>query len=161
MSSTSVNPSNGSNSQLGFPADANGRVQMQILNSNFEKVTLVKSFDATVADGVESVDDALSLLNGDTKKLVEILKAGIISAERSKVKAQDGGWFDKDAEVPYSGARLDGDKANALVLGLAKSSFSKVYAVDPTKAKEMAREFLKSPSGAPLIANLVVDSDSE
>lgn len=156
MASTSVNP----NGAAAFPVDANSRVQSQILNSNFEKVTLVKSFDSSVAENVESVDDALSLLNGDSKKLVEILKAGIISVERSKAKAAEGGWFDKEAETPYTGARLDVDKANALVLGLAKSSFSKTYVVDPSKAKDMAREFLKSPAGAPLIANLVVDSDS-
>lgn len=146
---------------MSFPSQINERVQMQILDGNFNKVTLVKPFDASVADSVESVADALSLLGGNTEKLVEILKAGIVSVERAKVRSTPDGWYNKDTEAEYDGKRLDSDKANALVLGLAKSSFAAIYKVNPEGAKAKAIAFLQSPAGSALIANLAVDADSD
>lgn len=161
MATSNVTPSDTMNKQNGFPGNANERVQRSILNDKFEKVTVVRPVDVTIADGVESVDDALSILDGNNDKLIDIIKKGLVSeAKRTAGEATDN-WFDKETEEPYSGAQLDQDKANALVLGLAKSSFSSVYKVDPTRAKDKAREFLQSSGGAPLLAGLVVTKESE
>lgn len=152
MSTTSVNPSSG------FPKDQLTRVQSQILDSNFEKITLVKSFVPPTA--VETVEEALATLNGDAAHLMKIVNSGLVNVARANAKAKDGGWYNKDTEKVYDGIRLDQEKAGDLLLGLAKNSFGKIYTVDPTKAKEEAKKFLQGP-GKVLLADLIIGAAAE
>lgn len=155
MATSQVNPGT-----TQFPGDANKRVQRQILNDKFEKVTVVRPVDISFADSITSVEDATSYLNGDNDKLVEILRAGLISEAKRKAGDAKDGWYDKESEEIYTGVQLDGDKATALVLGLAKSAFAGIYATNPTGAKDKARVFLQSPAGSALIEGLKVSNES-
>lgn len=161
MGTSSVSPANGS---ADFPKNANQRVQMQFVDGNFNKVTVVKPFNTSAADNIKSVDDAIAALGQD--EVLAALKAGILNKERQAVRESTDGWHilteDNTDGGVYSGERLDGDKVNALVLGIAKSAFSTVYVTDAGKAKDMARDFIKSqPALLPGLKVEIAASEAE
>lgn len=156
MSTSQVNPSGAA----AFPADANKRVQRQILNTKFEKITVVRPVDVTFAENIKSIEDATNYLGNDESKLLSILKSGLISEAKRKAGDVADGWFDKESEELYTDDQLDSDLANKMVLNMAKTGFSHIYDKDPAAAKAKAREFLQSPGGAPLLEGLRVNKTS-
>lgn len=157
MATSQVSP------QSGFPKNANERVQRQIVDTNFVKQTVVKSFNKSIADSINSVDEAVTILGQD--EVLAALKAGILNKEREKVRGTADGWFvlgeDNTDGGPYSGEQLDNDKVNTLVLNLAKIMYAGIYATDPSQAKANAVKFLQSSDGAAIRASLVITPESE
>ena len=100
------------------------RVQSQILDGEtFEKVTLVKTFEFSPASTVE---EAMQRLGGDTKKFLEVVNEGLVSAVREQMKADSNGWSvenEKGELEPFTGSAIDDSRYNALVLTMAKASF--------------------------------------
>lgn len=140
------------------PSNPNNRVQRQIYNDKFQTITVVKPFNAKIADGITSIDEAVKLLDGP-EELLDIIKAGIVSKERAKVASESGGWFvlntkTTELEGAYDGVQLNRKRANDTRLMLAKVMYPAVYATDPEKAKAQATEFLTSSSGAPILEGL-------
>jgi hypothetical protein len=105
-------------------SEQNYRVQSQILDGEtFEKVTLVKEFTFSPASTVE---EAMQRLGGDTKKFLDVVNEGLVSAVREQMRADSNGWGiedDKGNIEPWSGSAIDDSRYNALVLSMAKASF--------------------------------------
>jgi hypothetical protein len=124
------------------------KVQRQILDGDsFEKVTLVKSFDFSPASTIE---EAMQRLGGDTKKFLEVVNEGLVSAVREQMKADSTGWgvenSDGDVE-PWNGSAIDDSQFNALVLSMAKASFKYFDAKTPEEkkaSKAKAAQVIKS-----------------
>lgn len=124
------------------------RVQKQILDGEtFEKTTLVKTFEFSPASTVE---EAMQRLGGDTKKFLEVINEGLVSAVREDLKANLDGWStenEKGELEPFTGKAVDDSKFNALVLTMAKASFDyfKAKTAEEKKAsKDRAAAVIKA-----------------
>lgn len=116
--------------------------------ATFADVTLKKSFDFTP---VASVDEALSRLGNDAKRLIEIVNEGLINEQRRTEYQNADGWqaVDEDGDIvgPFTGVPADSKVVNDMVLKMAKYVFG--YSKDMTAeqkraAREQAIEFIKS-----------------
>ena len=114
--------------------------QKSVFNlDTFEDVTLFKEFEPCKAP--ETVEEATAAVGGDTKKLLSLIHAGLIS-EQSRVLREDAsGWSVKGEDgnlAPFSGTIANQDAVNAVVLTLAKTIFG--YNKDlPLEARNAAK----------------------
>lgn len=128
------------------------RVQKQILDGEtFEKTTLVKSFEFSPASTIE---EAMQRLGGDTKKFLDVVNEGLVSAVRDEMRNNDSGWGvenDKGELEPFTGTAVDDSKFNALVLTMAKSAFGYFDAKTPEAKKAAKEQAAVAIKGSPVL----------
>jgi hypothetical protein len=117
--------------------------------ATFEDVLLAK--EIPLVPPVTSVQQALSLLNNDTSKLLAIIQDGLQDIEVEKARETTDGWMQTDdngksTNVPFTGQLANPTDVNPVVLQFAKLMFDYDEAPDADakrKAKEMARAEIK------------------
>lgn len=114
-------------------------VQRTILDlSTMGEITVRKPHAS--APEVTSVEQALTLLGNDTKKLFAIIHDGLEAEIKKTAGAEPGGWFTQDEDekytVPFTGTQADRDKFNSLVLTMAKTAFG--WGKDLTNEQKVA-----------------------
>ena len=128
------------------------KVQNQIFDlDRFEKVTLVKSFDYTP---VESLEEAMARIGGDTGKLVQILNAGMLGEVREAAKADLIGFQLEEEDgtfSPFIGTAVDDSQVNALVLSIAKASCGYLNAKSPEEKKAAKEKAAAIVKGTPVL----------
>ena len=121
----------------------------------FEDVKLVKAVPDFIP--AENTTEVLARVGNDSAKMLELLNAGLKSAERAAVENDGQPWhtFVLDAEGeptnevngPFTGTPADSDKVNALVLTLAKTVFGYAKSMpkpEKAAAKVSAMEMIKT-----------------
>jgi hypothetical protein len=125
-------------------------VQRQVFDlSTMTDVTARKPHAS--APEVTSIEQALSLLGNDSKRLFSIIQNGLEADIKKTAGNEPGGWLTEDEDgkytVPFSGIEADRDKFNALRLMIAKTSFG--WTKDSTQEQKeaiykAAADFIKS-----------------
>ena len=110
--------------------------------NTFTEVTLTKNVPDFIP--AEDTTEVLARIGNDSAKMLELLNAGLKSAEREAVEkdstipflcpALDDEGEETETLVPFTGIAANKDKVNALVLTLAKT------AIDPPLQKGMTKE---------------------
>lgn len=135
------------------------KVQRTVFNlDEFESVTVGKMVPFKP---VGSVEEALSELNSDTSKLLELINKGREASVRDAAYNQNDGWFDLDdsnavTKEPFDGTITEPKHVNQTVSVLAKTIFgynkdmkkedkaaAKKNAMDMVRNTETIREGLK------------------
>jgi len=93
-------------------------------------------------------------LGGDTKKFLEVVNEGLVSAVREQMKSNAEGWgvenTDGDIE-PWNGTAIDDSRYNALVLTMAKASFKYFDAKTPEAKKESKAKAAQVIKNTPIL----------
>lgn len=132
----------------------------------FEDVTVAKDVNFT---SVESVDEAVARLGGDTKKLLAVVNDGLRSEFRRVERANPAGYRTfVDPEAPqngelngeYSGSLADVKYVNQSITNFAKMVFPDEYESSRAVAKAKAIEMIKATPSilAALKKNAVVQT---
>lgn len=128
------------------------KVQSQVFDIDaFEKTTLVKNFQFAP---VETVEEAMQRLGGDTAKFLAVVNEGLVSAVREQVKNSPDGWMVEDEKgnlEPFTGNAVDDSQVNSLVLSMAKASFGYLNAKNKDEKKAAKDKAIAVVKGTPVL----------
>ena len=114
---------------------------------SFDDVRLVKEFEFEPA---ADVNEALTRLQNDQKRLLEIVNKGLLAEAEKAIRQETDGWhtFDDEDKIngAFNGIIADPKKVNAIVLTMAKTVFG--FNKDQNKeqkraSKEQAKDFVR------------------
>lgn len=130
---------------------------------DLDQFETVATYKESTFTPVESSQDALARLGGDSAKFLEILNRGLKEVAQDELRNNDAPWMIKDADgnvSEYKGESADEDAVSDLVLTLAKNIFG-FDNRDKSQTKEQKREMKEKALGmirdTPAIRNGLVE----